>query len=104
MVFTATAVIGQPITGFLLLRETGLPLSAPWMMTSLVLYGVAGAFWLPVIWIQARMRDLALAAASRNEALPLAYHRLFRIWFCFGFPGFGCVMAIVWLMTAKPDL
>jgi uncharacterized membrane protein len=50
------------------------------------------------------MRDLAAAAAANGEALPEQYHRLFRVWFVFGFPGFGSVMLIVWLMVAKPTL
>ncbi|WP_245455652.1 DUF2269 family protein, partial [Neorhizobium lilium] len=64
----------------------------------------AGAFWLPVVWIQVRMRDIALEAACAGTALPPAYHRLYRIWFLFGFPGFGSVMVILWLMIAKPGL
>lgn len=103
MVFTATAVVAQPLTGYLLLGELGLSPGDGWVLASLVLYGVAGLFWLPVVWMQARMRDLAARAASRGTALPPAYHRLFRLWFLFGFPGFGAVMAIIWLMIAKPS-
>lgn len=102
MVFTATAVAIQPVTGYLLMRQIGAELSDGWIAISLVLYLVTGVFWLPVVWIQARMRDLALDAASNGEPLPERYHRLFRVWFVFGFPGFGSVLAIVWLMIAKP--
>jgi uncharacterized membrane protein len=102
--FTATAVAVQPLTGYLLLRKTGLVWTEGWMIAALVLYAVAGAFWLPVVWMQARMRDLARAAAAKEEPLPPAYHRLFRLWFTFGFPGFGSVLAIIWLMIAKPSL
>jgi len=102
-VFTATAIIAQPLTGFLLIRETGASLADGWMVASLVFYGVAGIFWLPVVWMQIRMRDLA-AAASSGKPLPDEYHRLFRLWFIFGFPGFGSVLAILWLMIAKPVL
>ena len=104
MLFTATAVVVQPVTGYLLMRETGVTFSEGWIVASLVLYGAAGAFWLPVVWIQARMRDLALEAAAGGTPLPERYHRLFRIWFVFGFPGFGSVLAIVWLMIARPAL
>jgi uncharacterized membrane protein len=104
IIFTATAIILQPVTGFLLTEELGLPFSENWIAASLILYVVAGLFWLPVVWMQIRMRGLALAATERNAALPAAYDRLFRLWFCFGFPGFGSVMLIVWLMIAKPDL
>ena len=84
------------------MRETGQALTDGWMLASLALYAVAGAFWLPVVWMQIRMRDLARSAAADGRALPPEYHRLFHIWFAFGFPGFGAVMAIVWLMIAKP--
>jgi len=104
MLFTATAIVAQPVTGFYLLRETGIPLTQAWVVVSLSLYAVAGAFWLPVIWMQARMRDLAAQSASAGTALPASYHRLFRLWFAFGFPAFGSVLLIIWLMIAKPPL
>ncbi|MEW6438286.1 MAG: DUF2269 domain-containing protein [Pseudomonadota bacterium] len=101
-IFTATAVIAQPITGYLLLRQIGATTTQPWVTASIVLYVVAGAFWLPVVWIQIRLRDLARAASAKGAALPDAYIRLFRLWFIFGFPGFGAVMVIIWLMIVKP--
>jgi uncharacterized membrane protein len=104
IVFTATAVVAQPLTGYLLARDMGMSLSDGWLVASLILYGVAGAFWLPVVWMQVRMRDLAAAAALAGEPLPPSYNRLFRWWFVFGFPGFGSVMLIMWLMIAKPVL
>lgn len=104
VIFTATAVIAQPVTGYMLLREIGIPLSERWVLVSLAVYLVAGAFWLPVVWIQRRMRDLAAQAAAAGKALPEQYHRLFRLWFAFGLPGFGSVMLIIWLMVAKPPL
>jgi uncharacterized membrane protein len=102
LIFTATAIVAQPITGYLLLREIGVPLTADWVAVSLALYAVAGIFWLPVVWMQIRMRDLARAAALAGKPLPDAYHRLFRCWFAFGFPAFGSVLAIIWLMITKP--
>ena len=101
-VFTATAVVAQPISGYLLVRWTGRALTDPWIAISLVLYVGAGAFWLPVVWIQTKMRDLAQTAVRAGAPLPPAYHRWFRIWFAFGFPGFGFTIAILWLMVAKP--
>lgn len=103
-IFTATAVVAQPITGYLLVRETGASLEEGWIVASLVLYAVAGIFWLPVVWMQIKMRDLATTAMSAGVPLPATYYRLFRLWFAFGFPGFGSVLLIVWLMIAKPSL
>ncbi|MCP4381343.1 MAG: DUF2269 domain-containing protein [Hyphomicrobiales bacterium] len=101
-IFTATAVAVQPVSGYLLAREIGIPLSEGWIVASLALYVVAGGFWLPVVWMQRHMRDLARMAAAEGTPLPAAYHRLFRLWFAFGVPGFGSVMVIIWLMIAKP--
>lgn len=103
-VFTATAVGAQPITGIGLAAELGWNLTEPWLMASIVLYVLTGLFWLPVVWIQIRLRDLATTAAEAGTPLPERYHKLYRIWFACGFPAFAAVMAIVWLMLARPVL
>lgn len=101
-VFTATAVIAQPVTGALLAHLMGWRLTEGWILASLALYVITGAFWVPVVFMQKRMRDLARAAAAQGEALPEAYFKLYRRWFAFGFPAFFAVLAIVWLMIARP--
>jgi uncharacterized membrane protein len=103
-VFTATAVIAQPITGILLARTAGYSLGEGWILASIGLYLFTGAFWLPVVWMQSRMRNLAEAAAEAGAPLPPEYHRLFRWWFAFGFPAFTAVLAIFWLMIARPEI
>jgi uncharacterized membrane protein len=102
--FTATAVVLQPITGIWLAWLSNYPLTEGWLLLSIVLYLVTGAFWLPVVWMQMRMRDLAVHADSEGTQLPAAYHRLFWTWFAFGFPAFGAVAAIFWLMIVKPAI
>ena len=103
-VFTATAAVLQPITGVLLARSAGWPIFEGWVGLSLALYVVVGAFWLPVVAMQVRMRNLARSARDEGAPLPPAYHRLYRLWFAFGFPAFGAVLAIVWLMLTKPAI
>jgi len=103
-VFTATAVVAQPVTGWLLAREVGWTLTEGWILASVGLYLAAGACWLPVVWIQLRLRDLAAEAARRGSPLPERYHRLYRIWFALGFPAFAAVLAILWLMVARPSI
>lgn len=102
-VFTAAAVVVQPVTGALLVLDVGYAFTDAWVLWSLILYLVTGAFWLPVVFMQKRMRDLARAAAAAGADLPPAYHRLFRWWFAFGFPAFAAVLAIFWLMITKPQ-
>ena len=103
VVFTATAVVAQPITGTLLAWQMGYTLREGWIATSIALYLLTGAFWLPVVFMQIKMRDLAAAAAREGRPLPEAYHRLFRTWFASGFPAFAAVLAILWLMIARPQ-
>jgi uncharacterized membrane protein len=102
MVFTLTAVLLQPVSGGLLMWLSSTSLTDAWIMASLALYAVAGLFWVPVIFMQIEMRDLARAALAANASLPPRYFALFRRWFLFGIPGFGSVAAILWLMIAKP--
>ena len=101
-IFTATAVCLQPVTGAILMAMLGYNLADGWIALSLILYAVAGLFWLPVIWMQMRMRTLAREAAGNGMALPAAYHRLYRLWFTCGVPAFAAVLVIYWLMTFKP--
>ncbi|MFD1702500.1 DUF2269 family protein [Methylopila henanensis] len=103
-IFTASAVVLQPLTGAALAHLLGWPLTTGWIALSLALYVATGALWLPVVWMQARMRKLAQAAAAGGGELPRAYHRLFRLWFACGAPAFGFVAAILWLMIAKPAI
>jgi uncharacterized membrane protein len=102
-VFTASAVIAQPLTGAALAWTMGYSLREPWIVASFVLYLGVGACWLPVVCIQLRLRDLAAASRDRGTPLPAAYHRLFRIWFTLGWPAFAGVIAIFVLMIAKPS-
>jgi uncharacterized membrane protein len=100
--FTATTAVIQPATGFYMIHLAGYPFHSKWIMWSVALYVLAGACWLPVVWIQMRLRDLAAEAARSNTTLPPQYWRLFKTWVALGVPAFGAFVAIFWLMVAKP--
>ena len=102
MLFTLSAVLLQPVTGGVLMWLSQTALSEHWLAMSLGLYAVAGLFWIPVVFMQIEMRDLAHASLAQGASLPPRYFVLFRRWFLFGIPGFGSVMLILWLMIAKP--
>jgi uncharacterized membrane protein len=87
-----------------LVIAAGYPLAAHWLVWSMVLYLLVGACWLPVVWLQIRMRRLAAQAAAANEPLPAHYHRYYRWWFALGWPAFASVPAIFYLMVAKPGM
>lgn len=103
-VFTATAVVLQPITGIALAYVAGHSLLDSWIVASVALYIFVGLCWLPVLRVQMRMRDLAVTALQSGGPLPAAYDRYFRIWFILGWPAFAAMIAIFWLMIARPQL
>lgn len=100
--FTATTAILQPATGLYMVHLAGYPLTSRWIMWSLGLYVLAGACWLPVVWLQIRLRDMARRAADDGTDLPPLYWRYFRTWVALGIPAFLAFVAIFWLMVAKP--
>jgi uncharacterized membrane protein len=102
-VFTATAVVIQPLTGWGLMAMTGFSTFHFWIRATLMLYVFIGLCWLPVVWIQLRMRDLAAEAARKGKPLPARYHSYFKVWFWLGWPAFLGVIAIFILMLWKPQ-
>lgn len=102
--FTAPAVIVQPVTGIMLAYVTGIPLTSRWLLVSMALYILVGACWLPVVWLQIRMHQLVRTALKHSEPLPPLYFTYSRWWFALGWPAFIGVLAIFYLMIFKPDL
>ena len=100
--FTSTTVIIQPLTGYLLIRMAGFPMSSRWIMWSVILYVIAVACWLPVLWLQMQLKQLSRIAADSGTPLPDAYWRYFRYWVLLGIPAFFDFVAIFYLMVAKP--
>jgi uncharacterized membrane protein len=104
LLFTTPAVIVQPVSGLLLMRLMGFDLHTPWLQASIALYLITGACWLPVVWLQWRARNLATTAMRENTPLPTTYYRCMHVWFALGWPAFLAVLAVFWLMVAKPTL
>ena len=99
--FTATTALAQPLTGWWMMRTAQLPMSTPWIFWSWHLYALAIACWLPVVWIQLRLRDSAVAAATAGQPLPARYWRFFTAWVVLGAIAFVAFLLIFWLMVTK---
>lgn len=102
--FTATAVIIQPLTGVALAHLMGWPLDTPWILVSVGFYVATGLCWLPVVWIQVGLRNLARQAAASGQPLGTRYEQLFRRWLLLGCLAFPLLLAIIWLMATRPTL
>lgn len=103
-IFTAVAVIVQPLTGLWLALLVGYPLLSRWLVITYALYVVAAAAWLPVVWIQVRLAALAKEASNTDAPLPPEFHRLFRVWFLLGWPGFLSTLGIFAVMVFRTQL
>lgn len=101
-IFTVPTIILQPLTGFYLIHLAGFPLRSRWIVGSIILYLLAGACWLLVVWMQIRMRDMAVHAQSTNSPLPLQYWRYFQWWIALGVVAFVALVVVFYLMVAKP--
>ena len=101
--FTTPAIIVQPLTGYLLMQTLGFTFGTAWIQWTLALYALAGICWLPVVWLQIRMRDLARAAQASNGALPPQFWRYAKYWEWLGYPAFIAMVVIYWLMVFKPS-
>lgn len=102
--FTTPAGLIQPATGLWLVHLTGHPLTAPWLVAAFGLYLLAFLCWAPVVVLQLRIRDLASRALHDGQPLPARVWRLYRLWFVLGWPAFAALVAIFWLMIAKPPI
>ncbi len=102
--FTTPAVILQPLTGLWLVHLAGFELASPWLILSIGLYLLAGAAWLPVVWMQIRMREMAATAVRDRTALPATYWRYLNAWVALGAVAFSALVLVFYLMVAKPAL
>lgn len=100
-IFTLPAVIAQPTTGLWLIWQGGYSWTEIWLVMTYIIYVIAGACWLPVVWIQIEMKKM-LESVSDEDELPERYHFLFRIWFILGWPAFIGLVTVFFLMVVKP--
>lgn len=101
-IFTAPAVVLQPVSGAILIAMADFDAMELWLAVSYGLFVLAGLCWLPVVWIQIRLKRLLLASLETGAELPGEYYRLFRIWIVLGWPAFTALVVVFYLMVAKP--
>lgn len=101
--FTLTAVVAQPVTGAWLVWSGGFNPLDRWLVLTYALYLIAGACWVPVVFIQLRVRAMLEAKVSGGAFDADAYHRLRRWWFVLGWPAFLALIIVVHLMVTKPS-
>ena len=101
--FTTPAVLFQPASGLWLAHTAGWQWDTPWLVASIVLYAIAGACWLPVVWLQVELASMAkLAHVNGDAALPARYWRYAKRWELLGYPAFFAMLSVYFLMVLKP--
>lgn len=101
-IFTAPAVVIQPLTGFWLIQYGGHEWTDLWLVITYVLYGLVGLCWLPVVWIQIQLKTILADCVANATELPARYHKLFKMWFILGWPAFIGLVGVFFLMVFKP--
>lgn len=99
--FTTPAALFQPLSGVWLMQQAGWTWDTPWILYSIGLYLFTGLCWLPVLWLQLRLRDLAAQAHAEARELPALYWRYARWWEALGYPAFVAMLAVFYLMVVK---
>lgn len=102
--FTTPTVLIQPITGYFLAQQLSVSFSDSWLFLSLALYALTGLCWLPVVWLQIRMRDLAASSLTQGQALPERYFYYSKLWMWLGVPAFFGMITITTLMVFHNSL
>ncbi|WP_085905172.1 DUF2269 family protein [Kiloniella majae] len=100
--FTTPAVIVQFLSGVGLLYVAGYDMDDAWVSWGIVLYFSAGVCWLPVVWLQIRMRDLIKTSLDNNSDVPPVYWVLDRWWILLGSLAFPIIVIVFYLMVFKP--
>ena len=97
--FTTPTVIIQPLTGILMANQLGWSLTDAWLLQSIILYALTGLCWLPVVYLQLRMRDMAIESLENKQPLPEQYHYYSKLWMWLGVPAFFAMLSITILMV-----
>jgi uncharacterized membrane protein len=71
-------------------------------LLSIAMYFLVSACWLPLVWLQIWMRDLAVGAEATSSPPRVEYRKYHAWWFSLGWPAFFGVLVIFYLMVAKP--
>ena len=100
-IFTMPAVILQFITGLLLMSKLGYSFTSTWFLVVLTLFIFIGICWVPVLFIQVKLRELAALSVS-SGILETRFSRLMKLWTGLGIPAFTAILIIFWLMVFKP--
>lgn len=101
LIFTTPSVIVQFITGLLMMHIAGFDFSEIWIKWSVILYFSVGLCWLPVLWLQIKMRDMAKLAFNQGTKLPEVYWKMEKIWIALGSIAFPMVLVIFYFMVMK---
>jgi len=99
--FTTPSAILQPVTGVMLMNLMGYSWELPWLFASIILYVFAGALWLYAVYLQIRMKKMALLAQKEKRFMGEDYFRLVKQWTVLGVFSFLAMGGIFYLMVFK---
>ena len=100
-IFTFPAVVVQFVTGIMLVNILNYSYSSAWFLAVISLFIFIGVCWLPVIFLQYRLKQLADQAIEEG-ILSDSFKKTMKLWTALGIPAFASIIIIFWLMVFKP--
>lgn len=100
-IFTTPAIIIQFVTGIALMRTLDYSFSSPWFLVVIGLFLFIGVCWIPVVFIQYQLRNIAKAQLE-TSVIDEQFKRLMKRWTILGMIAFIGIVIIFWLMVVKP--
>lgn len=100
-IFTTPAIFVQFISGLLLMMKLGYSFTSIWFLFVISLFIFIGLCWLPVVFIQYRLKSLAQSALETG-ILDQKFKLMMSTWTALGIPAFIAILVIFWLMVFKP--
>jgi len=95
-IFTTPAVVIQLVSGVWLTQQIGIPFDSAWFIAVASLFVLVGACWIPVVWIQIRIRKIVSDGGSGVDI-----RRLMSIWTGLGVIAFTGVLLLLFLMVSR---
>jgi uncharacterized membrane protein len=99
-IFTTSAILLLLASAAAMLTINPFWLQQRWLQIAIALTGLVFLLWLPVVALQYRLRKLVQA----DEIVESEIRKLMKWWCALGGVAFPLMLAIVFLMVAKPQL
>lgn len=100
--FTGVTGFLQLVTGLWMVHIAHFPFATLWITGGLIGYSFTAVCWFIVVYLQIKIRNIAISALDTQTPLPPRYSIYFKWWFTLGWPAFISLLLVFYFMIMKP--